>query len=877
MRPKRISELRADVARVLATAELDLTTPAVDGWVDPGGAAQAIEQHRGALLVRARPPLDGTDDDTATDEEFAPQPEDGGWLLLDRDHEPRFLPLRTGSTTTLRVREVKLTVHSRICCDASRCAGGKGLAWVELLTADGSLRIAERVARGQDEARHQLTHLAHAIAHQLELPPPQGTERSERNGDDPVLTANDLARWSLHREGGRFVLRDHASRGPRELAAREWALTAALTIGGLATWFALSRMWAQSALEVVATVGAIGMVLSLAALATSFIARHSQAYSARSEALLYAYRSALILSPWVSRLGAIDPKPEGRYGAALPLAEIDSLDIQKATGGFALVFASSHGPYQLGVLESEQLARRWQRTLLELLDALTHVDDPARKKSSARTNARSRTAQAALLFVAAGCSSDPVSPATVPTGAPPPPSLVSPSAAVSSTEIAPAPPPSTLTPGPSPAPDTRPRLTIHHEQYDEVKARAARENKALFVEVWAPWCHTCLSMKNFVLTDPALFPLGERVVFVAIDSDRPENDAFLAKHRVNVWPTMFVIDPKRSKVLGLWQGAASLDELRTFITDAVDARDARLDPRSPLASMLAAKQAHARGEWLEAARNYRIASTRGGTDWPRRSEALAGQLFAEYRLGNWNRCATLGAAHIGELQGAAIPADSAWVVLSCSSKASEPSLAARARAATIDRLRRHTEAPPTASSVDDRSDALAMLARTLRQAGDPRGARRAVNKQIALLEHAAARASSPEHAATFDYARMGAYLGIGLVDKAIAMLRERSSQLPNSYEPRARLAQALMAKRDFKAAVAALEQAIALSYGARQLRYFDSLADCHLALRDRANARAALSRLLVAYDALPPAQKNHPPTRDLASEARTRLNSSSIR
>ena len=71
-------------------------------------------------------------------------------------------------------------------------------------------------------------------------------------------------------------------------------------------------------------------------------------------------------------------------------------------------------------------------------------------------------------------------------------------------------------------------------------------------------------------------PLGEAAVFAAIDSDRPSSAPFLAKHAVNVWPTLYVLDPADDSVLGMWQGAASLAELRNFVGDAAAARAAAL-------------------------------------------------------------------------------------------------------------------------------------------------------------------------------------------------------------------------------------------------------------------------------------------------------------
>ncbi|HEY4120714.1 MAG TPA: thioredoxin family protein, partial [Byssovorax sp.] len=57
----------------------------------------------------------------------------------------------------------------------------------------------------------------------------------------------------------------------------------------------------------------------------------------------------------------------------------------------------------------------------------------------------------------------------------------------------------------APAPPPKPEpVAFVEDDLAAATARAANEKKALFVDVWAPWCHTCLSMKNFVLSSPDL-------------------------------------------------------------------------------------------------------------------------------------------------------------------------------------------------------------------------------------------------------------------------------------------------------------------------------------------------------------------------------------
>jgi tetratricopeptide (TPR) repeat protein len=324
-------------------------------------------------------------------------------------------------------------------------------------------------------------------------------------------------------------------------------------------------------------------------------------------------------------------------------------------------------------------------------------------------------------------------------------------------------------------------------------------------------------------------------------------------------------------VLGMWQGAASVEELRRFVTESVDSRDAALDPSGPLAALMAAKRAHAGGKFHDAARHYQTALDRGGDAWPRRSEALYGLLFTEYRQGHWAECARLGAEHAASIEGAAIPADFCSTLLECAGKVTDAAEKRRAKEQAVERLRRHTESPPANASVDDRSDALSLFADALRQTGDVAGARRAIERQLEILEQAAAAAPSVEAAATFDYARMNAYLALGKGEQALGMLRERTTQQPDNYEPHARLAQTLLAMKRPADALEPLGKAVDKSYGPRRLRYLDMLASAHAALKQPDRERAALERLVGEWQKLEAEQRNDRRNKSLADAAKKRL------
>ncbi|WP_437585375.1 thioredoxin family protein [Sorangium sp. So ce1000] len=428
---------------------------------------------------------------------------------------------------------------------------------------------------------------------------------------------------------------------------------------------------------------------------------------------------------------------------------------------------------------------------------------------------------------------------------------------------APAPPPAlpaaapsspAAAPGPEPA-AARPPLEFIHDDLPRAREKARAEGKALFVDAWAPWCHTCLSMKHYVLTDPSLRPFAERVVFADVDTDRPESAPFLERHEVTVWPTFFLFEPAGGEVIGLWRGAASVEELRELLREALLAMDSQaasaLPADDPNRLLVEAKRAHSAGDHAAAVSAYRRALARGGEAWPRRSEALLGLLSALYRSRDAAACVDLGRAHVGEVKGAALPADFASILLSCAAALPDGKAQRAAREAAVARLRSIVERPPADASADDRADAWGLLAEGLEALGDAAGARAANESKLAVLERAAKEAKTPEAAAAYDYGRAMAYVALGRGDEAVAMLKEREAQMPGSYEPPARLAQVLHATGRDAEALAAVERAIGRAYGPRRLRYLKLRAEILQRLGQIAEQVATLREEVAGYEALP--------------------------
>lgn len=384
-------------------------------------------------------------------------------------------------------------------------------------------------------------------------------------------------------------------------------------------------------------------------------------------------------------------------------------------------------------------------------------------------------------------------------------------------------------------------------------AMARAEGKALFIETWAPWCHACLSMKNFVLGDPALRPLASRVVFATVDTDREVNAAFLDKYAVHSLPTFLILDPTVDKVVGYWSGTVSVREIRDLIGDALATMGGTAkDPASH--ALGEARAAHAAGDLTRAARAYEQAIASSTPAWSGKSSALLAWIETLASAKAWGPCTQLGLAHLHDVTGASAPADFASVLLACADKVSPGPEQDTARSAAVERLRELTAHPSADASVDDRQDALDVLANGLEDLGDAAGARKAQEDRLRLLEHAAAAATTVDEAQTFDYARAGAYVALGRAEDAVKMLAQRERELPEAYEPPARLSGVLFKMGRLPEALAAINRAISRSYGPRKLEYLKARADVQTAAGDRAAAIASVKEEVKGYEALPAGQ-----------------------
>jgi tetratricopeptide (TPR) repeat protein/thiol-disulfide isomerase/thioredoxin len=389
-------------------------------------------------------------------------------------------------------------------------------------------------------------------------------------------------------------------------------------------------------------------------------------------------------------------------------------------------------------------------------------------------------------------------------------------------------------------------LTFIEDDYPRALAEATRRKLPVFVDVWASWCHTCMSMKQFVLPDPALQPLANSYVWLSIDSERRSNAPFLERFASRSLPTLWVIDPREQTPLLKWIGAATAGELRGVLDDTLAERasqpsgaDAKAAEAN--AAWLRGQRASANGEAAQAIEHYRRALQSAPADWSKHARALEALSMRLAETDRKAECVALAARHAPGM-----PASTARlnVVLNGIDAAQDLPEDASERAALsqlIELGTRSAEEPGDSVLLDDRSSLYLTLVSALK--GAPESARLA-RAWSSLLDAEAARASTSAQRRVWDPHRVEAYLALGAAERAIPMLEQSEREQPADYNPPARLARVYLALSRLPDARAAIERALPRSDGPRKLRLHMLQADILIASGDKTAARAALEAAL---------------------------------
>jgi len=354
-------------------------------------------------------------------------------------------------------------------------------------------------------------------------------------------------------------------------------------------------------------------------------------------------------------------------------------------------------------------------------------------------------------------------------------------------------------------------LEFVEDDYPKALAQARSERKPLFLEFWATWCHSCLSMQRFVISDPGMAPVKDAAVFSSVETEREVNKPAVEKHPVDAWPTFLIVDPDTEAVLGRFLGSGTVQDLRAFVQDGVRAFREKGKPADPAwAAQREGDAARARGDLKATAAAYGMAVRLSKADDAQRPERLNLYLSALSREKDYRTCVRAGLKEAPHTPASALGVDFQAFAFACAESLPEGDAeAVRMHELAIARVREILGTPGAPLSVDDRSDALANLSEMLDAKGDHPGALRAMKERAALLEKAAAAAPDATLASTFDAHRTDTYLYLQEPQKAERLLEQREKEMPEDYNPPARLARVLYEQKKLPEAEAAVDRALA--------------------------------------------------------------------
>jgi tetratricopeptide (TPR) repeat protein len=326
-------------------------------------------------------------------------------------------------------------------------------------------------------------------------------------------------------------------------------------------------------------------------------------------------------------------------------------------------------------------------------------------------------------------------------------------------------------------------------------------------------------MRATVFTDAALKKQAGRFVWLSIDTEDVKNAAFLDRYPWEAVPTFQVIDAATEKIAYTWIGAVDVAELVRRFDEGEKAfhrtdQTAAALPSSPDAAVLAMSMA-----------------------------------------GKNDECAQRALALLPDLPAGGVKAAVAATGLDCalSAKAEAPW-----RASAIATLESAVREAVKYDGLldDDRSGLYLALVDARDRQNDEAGGKTVALSWLDWLDVQARSAPSAEARAALDGYRVSASQRAGAPERVLATIQLSERQLPNDYNPPARLALVLRDMRRYDEAIAASDRALAKAYGPRTITILDARATIFEKKGDPEGAKAALRQALAFAGTLPESERN---------------------
>lgn len=377
------------------------------------------------------------------------------------------------------------------------------------------------------------------------------------------------------------------------------------------------------------------------------------------------------------------------------------------------------------------------------------------------------------------------------------------------------------------------------DDYAKALKQARAEKKLLFVDAWAPWCHSCVAMKEQVFPRPAFAAFQKDVVFASIDTEKTKSAAFLEKFPIDVWPTLLFIDPVKETVVLKWLGSADETQMQALLEAARGGPGALRDADDALGA----------GNAGVAAEKYKAALDAGEV----KARTVLSMLSAMTLARQHEACARTTVEQLPLFTVAQERVAAITWGLGCAIDLPE----GKQKGAMLDLLvREATRALPlTGVLPDDTSGLYEVLVAEREAAKDEASTQKLATQWLAFLDAQAAQAATPGARAVFDPHRVSAALASKQAEKMVEPLLQSEKDFPKDYNPPARLAVIYRDLGKFDEGLQAIERALGkCKEGPRKLRLFDTKASLQDKKGDAAGRRKTLEEAVKYAKKLPKSQ-----------------------
>lgn len=392
-------------------------------------------------------------------------------------------------------------------------------------------------------------------------------------------------------------------------------------------------------------------------------------------------------------------------------------------------------------------------------------------------------------------------------------------------------------------------LPFIHDDYKAALAEAKQKDAPIFVDATAAWCHSCLSMQQYVFTDAKLAPIVGKYVWLELDMEKPENAEFRRKFPVEAFPTYFILDGRSERPLIRWVGGCSVDRVIALLQEATLAYKGESPARLAEADSL-----YGKGDNEAAIAAYQDVLDTADPAAPYYARTVESMLFALSLTDDAERGLALVEKTLPQLRHDPCAGNLVSYGVDFAIALPEDHPDRPKKMADMERQALEIANDTSLDLVpDDRSGVYIALLGAREAVGDDKGYKMIAGQWAAFLDGAAAAAKTPAARAVFDSHRLSAYLELDEPEKAVPFLEQSERDFPGDYNPPARLAIAYRAMKEWDEGIAAAERALSKNgtAGPRRLLILQNLAQLYEGKGDKEGARRTLAEAVAFGEALP--------------------------